>query len=51
MTQEQELEHYKKVLERIRDWARTSAGSCDILRGFARRALEDAPKNNLKSSK
>jgi hypothetical protein len=41
MTQEQELAHYRKVLERIRDWAMTSAGSCNILRGFARKALED----------
>jgi len=41
MTDDQKLKHYRKVLERIRDWARTSAGSCDILRGFARRALEE----------
>ena len=41
MTPEQELAHYKKVLERIRDWERTSKGSCNILRGFARKALED----------
>lgn len=36
--------HYRKVLERIRDWERTSAGSCNILRGFARKALEDVDK-------
>ncbi len=41
-----ELEHYKKVLKRIRDWELTSKGSCNILRGFARKALEDAPNNN-----
>ena len=41
MTKEQELAHYRKVLERIRDWEFTSKGSCNILRGFARKALED----------
>ena len=41
MTEKEELAHYRKVLERIRGWALTSAGSCDILRGFARRAIEE----------
>ena len=47
MTTEQELKHYKKVLERIRDWEFTSKGSCNILRGFARKALEDIDKTCL----
>jgi hypothetical protein len=50
MTTEQELQHYKKVLERIRDWSRTSAGSCDILRGFARRGLEEADRAQEQNS-
>jgi hypothetical protein len=37
-----ERNHYRKVLERIRDWALTSKASSNILRGFARKALEDA---------
>ena len=41
MNEQELLAHYKKVLERIRDWERTSKGSCNILRGFARKALED----------
>ena len=31
----------KEALERIRDWEYTSKGSCDILRGFARKALKE----------
>ena len=42
MTKDQELAHYRKVLQRIRDWELTSKASSDILRGFARRALEEA---------
>jgi hypothetical protein len=45
MNKEQELNHYRKVLERIRGWDYTSKGSCDILRGFARKALEDVDKS------
>jgi hypothetical protein len=41
MTPKQELEHYKKVLERIRDWTYGKT-CCDILKGFARKALKDA---------
>ncbi len=47
MTQEQELNHYRKVLGRIRDWEFTSKGSCGILRGFARKALEGIDKTCL----
>ena len=41
MTKDQELAHYRKVLERIRDWELTSKASSDILRGFARKAIQD----------
>jgi hypothetical protein len=53
MTKDQELAHYRKVLERIRDWELTSKvlerirdweltskASSNILRGFARKALD-----------
>ena len=46
MTPDQELAHYRKVLERIRDWALTSAASSDILRGFARRVIEEVDDPN-----
>lgn len=46
MNKDQELELYRKTLERIRDWELTSKGSCDILRGFARKCLEDADALN-----
>jgi hypothetical protein len=42
MTKEQELASYRKVLERLRDWAYTSKGSCDVMRGLARKALQEA---------
>jgi hypothetical protein len=51
MSEVEELNsHYRKVLERIRDWELTSAGSCNILRGFARKALEDVDNTRNKKA-